>query len=63
LHILSTAEQSGKLAGSLLHIAKLESETISLENEMLAEWLPRLAYVMVALWMAYSILSHGGVKL
>lgn len=59
LQIINSAEQSGKLAGSILHIAKLEAETIQLHNEMLAEWLPRLAYVAVAVWMAYSILNQG----
>jgi len=57
LQIITIGEQSGKLATSLLHFAKLEAEAISLQEEMLAEWGPRLIYSAITLWMAYSIIA------
>ena len=57
LQIVAIGEQSGKLASSLLHFAKLEAEAISLQEEMLAQWLPRLIYTVITVWMAYSIIA------
>ena len=57
LQIIAVGEQSGKLATSLLHFAKLEAEAISLQEEMLAQWLPRLIYTTITIWMVYSIIS------
>lgn len=57
LRIVHTSEQSGKLGSGVLHFTRLEAETIHLNDETLAEWLPRIAYAAVAVWMAYSILT------
>lgn len=57
VQIVSSSEQSGKLASGILHYTQLEAENISLQNDTLAEWLPRLIYSLIALWMAYSILG------
>lgn len=57
LQIIAVGEQSGKLAASLLHFAKLEAEAISLQEEMLAEWAPRLIYTVITIWVAYSIVA------
>ena len=57
LQIIAIGEQSGKLATNLLHFARLEAEAISLQEEMLAEWLPRLIYTAITVWMAYSIIA------
>ena len=57
LQIIAIGEQSGKLATSLLHFARLEEAAISLQEEMLAEWLPRLIYMAITVWMAYSIIA------
>jgi general secretion pathway protein F len=57
LQILNSSEQSGKLVSGMLHFTRLESETISLQDDALAEWLPRLVYIVIAIWMAYSILG------
>lgn len=57
LQIVNSSEQSGKLASGILHFTRLEAETISLQDDALAEWLPRLAYIVIAVWMAYSILG------
>lgn len=55
--IVNSSEQSGKLAGGILHFCRLETETIGLQDETLAEWLPRFVYCVIAAWMAYSILG------
>lgn len=57
LQIINSGESSGKLAESILHYANREAESIRLQDEMFAEWLPRLFYLGVAGWMAASILG------
>ena len=59
LHVIASGEHSGKLASSLLHFANLEAETISLQDDALAEWLVRFIYTAIALWMANSILHSS----
>ena len=57
LQIINSSEQSGKLASGILHFTRLEADTIALHDGALAEWLPRMAYVLIAIWMGYSVLS------
>lgn len=57
LGVVKSSEQSGKLAGGILHFTELEAETIGLQDEALAEWLPRMVYGIIVIWMAYSILG------
>jgi len=57
LHVIYSSEQSGKLVSGILHFTKIESETLGLQDDALAEWLPRLAYSLIAIWMAYSLLG------
>jgi type II secretory pathway component PulF len=63
LQIVNSSEQSGKLASGILHFTRLEADTISLQDDALAEWLPRLVYTVIAVWMAYSILGARFVTL
>jgi type II secretory pathway component PulF len=58
LNIVKSGEYSGKLSSTLLHFSQQEAETISLQDDALAEWIPRLMYGMVALWIAYSLLTN-----
>lgn len=57
LQIINSGEQSGKLAENLLHFNKIDAETIALQDESLAEWLPRLVYAIIAAWIAYGLLA------
>ena len=57
LQIINSGEASGKLAEAILHFASREAESIYLQDEMLAEWLPRLFSIGVALWMIASLLG------
>jgi general secretion pathway protein F len=56
LQVVHSSEQSGRLAGGILQYAKIEAETLDRQDDAWAAWLPRVAYTLVALWMAYSIL-------
>jgi len=57
LQVVDSSEQSGKLASGILQFNQLEAETLSLQDDALAAWLPRVIYVLVAVWMAYSVLG------
>jgi type II secretory pathway component PulF len=57
--LVRSAEQSGTLSDTLNRVARTERESLeSFENE-LATWLPRVAYILVAIWMAVGILAGG----
>jgi type II secretory pathway component PulF len=55
--LIATGEQSGKLAETLLHFAELEGEAISLQEEMLAVWVPTLIYTTITIWIGYAIIA------
>lgn len=63
VHIVLTGEQSGKLVDSIRHHTRLEAEKISIEEDLLAEWIPRLFYFLVIGWMAYSIIGSRVMSL
>jgi general secretion pathway protein F len=52
-----TGEGSGSLPAMLLRFADGESEAVAQFQVQLADWLPRLFYGIVALWMAYQIIN------
>jgi general secretion pathway protein F len=56
-----TGEASGTLPEMLLRHVNLESEAIAGFWAQVAEWMPRILYGLVALWMMYSLLSGGGL--
>lgn len=57
LQFIANGEHSGKLPETLLHFAELEAEAINVQEQMLADWLPRLFYLLVTAWMGYSIIA------
>ena len=61
LQLLLVGEKSGKLAETMQHFTKIKSEDIELQEDSLAEWLPRLFYFMVACWVAVSLISNSQV--
>lgn len=59
LQILDSGETSGTLVESMMRHAALESDAIAIQDAAVAQWLPRIAYALVAIWMAHSLLgSH-----
>ncbi len=59
--LIRTGEASGSLPATLLGHAARESAALAAFQTQLATWLPRLVYALLVLWMAYGLLSGGGV--
>lgn len=59
IQLVTTGEHSGSLAEMMLHYVKLESEAIAIHNDMLAAWLPRLAYALVVVWIVYGLFTSN----
>lgn len=57
LQIIHSSEQSGRLAQGLQHFALLAAEDLHLQDDMLAEWIPRLIYAAVAIWIGKSLIG------
>jgi len=59
LNFINTGENSGTLPRMLLRHTDMETASINQYVQQLAEWAPRIFYGLIALWMAWSILSSG----
>jgi type II secretory pathway component PulF len=57
IQVINSAEHSGSLASALQHFAGLEADNLHLQDDMLAEWLPRLIYLAVVVWIAKSLIG------
>ena len=55
--IVHTGEESGTLAPMLERFAGTESAAVAQSQREMVTWLPRILYALVALWMAFQILS------
>mgnify|MGYP003860234957 CR=1 FL=1 len=60
--ILLVGEKSGKLAKTILHHVKIEKETTDLQEDLLAEWIPRIFYFAVVAWVASSIIAGNSIN-
>jgi general secretion pathway protein F len=56
---ITIGENSGSLAETLLHYTKIKTEKIQLQQEMIAEWIPKIIYLFILLSMAASILGSN----
>jgi len=54
-----TGEQSGTLPEMLLRHVALETAAVDAFHQQAAQWLPRIVYGVIALWMALGILTSG----
>lgn len=61
IQFTQTGEASGTLPEMLLRHTKLETDTINRFFEHLAACVPRIVYGAVALWIAYGLLTGGGM--
>ncbi|MFZ6656974.1 type II secretion system F family protein [Undibacterium sp. TJN19] len=59
LGMVQTGEASGSLPEMLDHYAKGENASLALQQKQVAEWIPRIAYGMIAAVIAYGILKSG----
>ena len=56
---IQTGEESGTLPAMLVRFADAENTAINRIQQELLTWLPRAVYTLLALWMAYGILSSS----
>lgn len=56
---VQAGEAAGRLAETLLHVARLEREQVAETSRQLATWAPRLVYAAVVVWLARSIIGGG----
>ena len=59
--MIATGEGSGQLPEMLSRWAGAEAQELEAQQAQLAAWLPRIAYVIVAAWMAQGLLGGAGV--
>ncbi len=59
IEIVKTGESSGTLPEMLWRHANMETEAVRHFQQQVADWIPRIVYGAVMLWMAYSILTSG----
>lgn len=55
---VQTGEESGTLPEMLMRHADAESESLALAQNELANWLPRILYALVAIWMAVQLVGN-----
>lgn len=56
-----SGEQSGKLADTLMHISIIGNENINLQEDLFAEWIPKIFYFLISGWIVYSIISSSAL--
>ncbi len=59
LGLIQTGEASGTLPEMLSRYAKGENASLILQQRQVAEWIPRIAYALIASVIAYGILNSG----
>ena len=59
IDMVHTGESSGTLPEMLWRHANMETEAVRHFQQQVADWIPRIVYGAVMLWMAYSILTSG----
>jgi general secretion pathway protein F len=61
LALIHTGEESGMLPEMLFRYAAAETGAINNFHRQVADWLPRIIYIVISCWAAYGILSGVGV--
>lgn len=61
VEFVTTGEASGTLPEMLMRHTSMETEAINGSYQQLADWGPRIFYGFIMLWMAYGLLTGGGV--
>jgi general secretion pathway protein F len=57
--LIRTGEASGALPRMLLHYSRAETAEIDRFDDLVAEWIPRLAYASAALVAGYAVIHSG----
>lgn len=61
LHLINTAEQSGRLAESIKQFSSLKADQINSEDGFITDWIPRIIYLVVIVVIAYSIVTSSSI--
>lgn len=62
VQMINSGEQSGSLSQSILHRVKIQNEDIALQDEMLASFIPKVIYTLIAVQAAWSVIeSYRGM--
>ncbi|MFZ6743989.1 type II secretion system F family protein [Undibacterium sp. JH2W] len=59
LGMIQTGEGSGSLPEMLAHYARAENASLALQQRQVADWIPRIAYALIAAVIAYGIIKSG----
>ena len=57
--LIRTGEESGALPRTLLRYSEAETAAINRFDDLVAEWIPRIAYTSTALLIGYGMISGG----
>ncbi len=57
--LIVTGEASGALPQMLFRYSEAETAAIDRFDDLVAEWAPRLAYTLAALWVGYTLIRSG----
>ena len=57
--LIRTGEASGALPRMLLRYSEAETAAIDRFDDLVAEWIPRLAYTSAALLIGYGLIHSG----
>ena len=60
IEFVTTGEASGTLPEMLMRHTRMETDSINEFLKQLAEWVPRIFYGLIMLWLAYGLLTGGG---
>jgi general secretion pathway protein F len=59
MHFIQTGEASGKLPEMLMRYTQQESVFLLQREKLLADWLPKILYALITIWVAYGLISDG----
>jgi general secretion pathway protein F len=59
MHFIQTGEAAGRLPEMLMRYTEQESAFLLQREKLLADWLPKILYALIAVWVAYGLISDG----
>jgi general secretion pathway protein F len=59
MHFIQTGEAAGQLPEMLMRYTQQESAFLLQREKLLADWLPKIIYALIAIWVAYGLISDG----
>jgi general secretion pathway protein F len=57
--LIRSGEASGAIPDTLRRYCEQESAAITLHEDTLADWAPRIVYTLIAIWIARGVLTSG----